>query len=288
MQTWNRKASAVLLVMALGGCNSLLDPDAGSVRTQTIVVGGLIRYYEWAAPDGDQARPVLLAFHGAGGNSNEYRMNSELVAPAIEAGYVVAFPQAANETGRTWAIGCAGCTQGDELGIDDVAFVDAVLNDLAMRTNIDRTRVYATGFSMGGWFTYALACQRGNIVQAIAAIGGLMPRPVAAQCTPTQPLGALVIFGDLDQTQPYGGRVGPYGLFGADSSAIFWSSAANCQTVPAEEERTFGETVVRVAQRTDCDGNVHIERHRVVGMTHVWPSGRYDATRELIRFFGAH
>ena len=288
MQTGNRKASAILVAMALGGCDSLLDPDAGSVRTQTIVVGGLIRYYEWAAPDGDQARPVLLAFHGAGGNANEYRMNSELVAPAIEAGYVVAFPQAANETGRTWAIGCAGCTQGDELGIDDVAFVDAVLHDLAMRAKIDRTRVYATGFSMGGWFTYALACQRGNIVQAIAAIGGLMPRPVAAQCAPTEPLGALVIFGDLDQTQPYGGRAGPYGLFGADSSAIFWSSAANCQTEIPEEERTFGETVVRVAQRTDCDGNVHIERHRVVGMTHVWPSGRYDATRELIRFFGAH
>jgi polyhydroxybutyrate depolymerase len=288
MQIWNRKAAAVLAVLALGGCDSLLDPDAGSVRTQTIVVGGLIRYYEWAAPDGDQARPVLLAFHGAGGNSNEYRMNSELVAPAIEAGYVVAFPQAANETGRTWAVGCAGCTQGDELGIDDVAFVDAVLNDLAMRAKIDRTRVYATGFSMGGWFTYALACQRGNIVKAIAAIGGLMPRPVAAQCTPAQPLGALVIFGDLDQTQPYGGRVGPFGLFGADSSAIFWSTAANCQTVIPDEERTFGETVVRVAQRTDCDGSVHIERHRVVGMTHVWPSGKYDATRELIRFFGAH
>jgi polyhydroxybutyrate depolymerase len=288
MNKRNRKAAAVLLVSALGSCNSLLDPDAGNVRTQTIVVGGLIRYYEWAAPDGDQARPVLLAFHGAGGNSNEYRMNSALVEPATEAGYVVAFPQAANETGRTWAVGCAGCTRGDELGIDDVAFVDAVLNDLATRTSVDRTRVYATGFSMGAWFTYALGCARADVVKAIAPVGGLMPRPVAAQCAPAKPLGALVIFGDLDQTQPYGGRVGPFGLFGADSSAIFWSAAANCRTEVPEDERTFGGTVVRVAQRTDCDDAIQIERHRVVGMTHVWPSGRYDATRELIRFFGAH
>lgn len=47
------------MVMALGSCDSLLDPDAGSVRTRTIVAGGLIRYYEWAAPDGEQTRPVL-------------------------------------------------------------------------------------------------------------------------------------------------------------------------------------------------------------------------------------
>ena len=200
----------------------------------------------------------------------------------------VVFPQAADETGRTWAMGCAGCTDGDVLGIDDVAFVDALLDDLARRRSIDRSRVYVTGFSMGGWFSYTFACQRSGSVKAIAPVGGLMPRPIAQQCTPVRPIGALVIFGDLDQTQPYDGRVGPYGLLGADSSAIFWSTAGNCRTVIPEDARSFGETVVRVAERTDCDGGIHVERHRVVGLTHVWPKGRYSATRELLGFFGEH
>jgi polyhydroxybutyrate depolymerase len=278
----------LLLLAALGACDSLLDPDAGRIRTQTIVVGGLIRHYEWAAPDGDQTRPIILAFHGAGGNANEYRMNSELVDPALDAGYAIVFGEAPNETGRTWAMGCAGCTEGDRLGIDDVAYVDAVLNDLAMRTNIDRTRVYVTGFSQGGWFSYALACQRSNVVRAVAPVGGLMPRPVADLCAPVKPIGALVIFGDLDQTQPYGGRIGPYGLLGADSSAIFWSQAANCKVEQAEESRSFGATQVSVMQREDCDGGVRIERHKVLGLTHVWPSGRYSATSEIMRFFAAH
>jgi polyhydroxybutyrate depolymerase len=286
---WRLRAARILVAaITLGGCDSLLDPDADRIRSQTIVTGGLIRTYDWAEPGGEGLHPVLLAFHGAGGNPTEYRQNSGLVDPATDAGYVVVFPQAANETERTWAMGCAGCTQGDELGIDDVAFVDALLDDLARRTSIDRSRVYVTGFSMGGWFSYAFACQRSSAVKAIAPVGGLMPRPVAQQCAPVRPIGALVIFGDLDQTQPYGGRAGPYGLLGADSSAIFWSVAANCRVEIPDEVRAFGETAVRITEQTDCDGGVHVERHRVVGMAHVWPSGRYDATRELLRFFDAH
>src|SRR5262245_43850201 len=232
--------SVIGAILALGACNSLLDPDASRIHSQTIVVGGPIRTYDWAEPDESGQHPVLLAFHGAGGNATEYRQNSELVGPGSDAGYVVVFPQAPNETGRTWAMGCAGCTQGDQLGIDDVAYVDALLADLATRTSIDRSRVYVTGFSMGAWFSYALACARSSIVKAIAPVGGLMARPVAALCVPTQPIGALVIFGDQDQTQPYGGRAGPFGLLGADSSAIYWALAAHCRTEVPDEDRSYG------------------------------------------------
>ena len=277
----------ILAVATLGSCNSLLDPGSAGVHSQTIVTGGLIRYYDWAAPDGNQPRPVLLAFHGLGGNATEFRENSELLKPALDAGYVLAFPQASNEAGRGWSMGCDNCTDGDRLGISDVAYVDAVLDDLAKRTTIDRTRVYVTGFSMGGWFSYAMACQRSSMVKAIVPVGGLMPRPVAALCTPTQPIGAMVIFGDQDPTQPYAGRAGPYGLFGADSSALFWSNASQCGFA-TEQRQTFGNTQVDVMQIEQCRDGVRVERHRVVGLAHVWPKGNYSATRELLRFFAEH
>jgi polyhydroxybutyrate depolymerase len=283
-----RPAIILLATVALGSCSSLTDPEGLGIRGRTVITGGLLRYYEWTARVGESPKPVLLAFHGLGGNPTEFRQNSELVSAGREAGYVVVFPQAANEANRGWAVGCAGCTDADELGIDDVAFVDAVLDDLEQRTPIDRSRVYATGFSMGGWFTYTLACQRAGMVKAIAPLGGLMPRPVAAQCAPTHPVGALVIFGDLDQTQPIDGRPGPFGLLGADSSATFWSTAAHCLTTSPDEQRAFGSTQVRIVERSNCDGGVTVERHRVIGLTHAWPKGNYDATREILRFFASH
>lgn len=134
----------------------------------------------------------------------------------------------------------------------------------------------AVGFSMGAWFTYALACQRSGMIEAIAPVGGLMPRPVAALSQPASPLGALVIFGDNDQTQPYNGTAGAFGLF-ADSSAIFWSKANHCSVQHPDDERTFGSTRVRLMIHEDCDGGTTIERHRVIGLPHVWPSGNYGA-----------
>ena len=283
-----RAACAALLLISPVACDSLISPVDKSVTGHTIVTGGLIRYYQWTAPAGDSPKPVLLVFHGLGGNADEIRASSEMSTEGKNAGYVVVFPQAANEANRGWAMGCEGCTDGDVRGIDDVAYVDAILDDLASRTPTDRTRVYAAGYSMGAWFTYALACQRSGMVKAIAPVGGLMPRPVAALCNPTEPIGALVIFGDNDQTQPYNGTLGPFGLFGADSSAIFWSKANHCTVEHPDEDKTFGSTRVRVMIHEACDGGTTIERHRVIGLPHVWPSGNYSATREVLRFFAAH
>jgi len=270
------------------GCNALTGLGGATVNHQTIVVGGWIRYYEWTASASADPKPVLLAFHGLGGNAADMRLMSGLAEAGREAGFTVAFPEAAQEANRGWSAGCAGCTTGDVLGIDDVAYVDALLNDLATRTSIDRSRVYAAGFSMGAWFTYTLACHRSDIVRAIVAVGGLMPRPVAELCAPTAPVGVLVIFGDHDPTQPIAGKPGPFGLLGADSSAIFWSNFAHCRVNSADEPRLYGRTEVSIMQRTECDGGVTISRHRAVGLEHVWPSGSYHAPREALRFFAAH
>src|SRR6185503_7742583 len=103
---------------------------------------------------------------------------------------------------------------------------------------------------------------RSNVVRAIAPVGGLMPRPVAGLCTPAKPIGALVIFGDRDPTQPYAGKPGAFGLFGADSSATFWSDAAHCRATSPDERKTFGGTNVDVIKQSQCDGSVGIERQR--------------------------
>ena len=52
----------------------------------------------------------------------------------------------------------------------DLKFVDAIMTTLRQKYSIDERRVYATGFSNGGLFTYLLLSARPNLFAAFALV----------------------------------------------------------------------------------------------------------------------
>tara|TARA_B110000263_G_C15285732_1_gene500682 strand:+ start:1771 stop:1935 length:165 start_codon:yes stop_codon:yes gene_type:complete len=40
--------------------------------------------------------------------------------------------------------------------------------------NVDSKRIYASGFSNGGFFAYSLACYKSNLFASIASVSGTM------------------------------------------------------------------------------------------------------------------
>jgi predicted esterase len=66
-----------------------------------------------------------------------------------------------------WQLG-PGAAQTPAAGLDDVAFIDDVLADLNARFCIDTQRIFVIGFGWGADFANALACERGNVLRAIA------------------------------------------------------------------------------------------------------------------------
>jgi len=60
---------------------------------------------------------------------------------------------------RSWNAG-ACCSFALERGVDDVAFVDELLDRLIADYSVDPRRIYATGFLSGGMFAYTLAIER--------------------------------------------------------------------------------------------------------------------------------
>ncbi|MDF1503182.1 alpha/beta fold hydrolase [Roseisolibacter sp. H3M3-2] len=272
-------AAAPLLAARAGATATRAVPLDGA--RETLVVGGRTRAYRWNAPTvapPAAGRPVVLAFHGLGGSAEQMREATGLDAAALRDGFVVVYPEAVREARGGWAMGCAGCTPADTLGVDDVAYVDAVLDDVARRTPVDRARVHALGFSMGGWFVHAYACRRADRLAAAAPLGAVMPRPVAAACAPARPLSLLVAFGSADASQPWDGHAGEFGLLGVDGSAAFWARAASCGAPAADasgDVLTWG----------GCAGGARVARRRVVDLPHVWPRTGWDASAEMLRFF---
>jgi len=78
--------------------------------------------------------------------------------------FIAVYP---NGTGRgrflVWNAGTC-CGRAPLQGIDDVGFVRAMIDDLAKRTPIDRTRIYATGLSNGAMMTYRIAAEAPDLV----------------------------------------------------------------------------------------------------------------------------
>jgi polyhydroxybutyrate depolymerase len=113
--------------------------------------------------------PVVFVFHGHGGNARQAARSFAMYEHWPEA--ISVHMQGLNTPGRLtdpegrkpgWQ--SAAGDQGDR----DLKFFDAVLARLRREYRVDGARVYSTGHSNGGAFTYLLWAERGDGLAAVA------------------------------------------------------------------------------------------------------------------------
>lgn len=133
-------------------------------------VDGVAREALVAAPaKPSEAPPLVFAFHGHGGTMQHAARTFAFHEVWPEA--VVVYPQGLNTPGKLtdpegkkpgWQSG-----PGDQED-RDLKFFDAMLSSMKEKHKIDGKRVYVTGHSNGGGFTYLLWGSRGDALAAIA------------------------------------------------------------------------------------------------------------------------
>ena len=142
-----------------------------------------------------EATPVVFAFHGHGGSMNNAARMFSIHTRWPEA--IVVYMQGLNTPGRlTDPDGKAPGWQrtvGDQ-DDRDLKFFDAVLAGLKQDYHVDSKRIYATGHSNGGGFTYLLLAARADRFAAFA------PSAAAAGSGAklTQPKPVLHVAGEND------------------------------------------------------------------------------------------
>lgn len=145
-----------------------------------------IVYAQGENPNGKEL-PLVLSFHGYGDNMHNFQhTDMHLVWPDA---VVVYFQGLRTRRGLPgWQVESDGDNR-------DLKLVDRALTSLRARYNIDENRIYATGFSNGGMFTYLLWAERPSIFAAYA--------PVAARLRPSvqpeQPSPLFHVAGKRDQ-----------------------------------------------------------------------------------------
>ncbi|NBW13464.1 MAG: poly(3-hydroxybutyrate) depolymerase, partial [Caulobacteraceae bacterium] len=247
----------------------------------TLQHGGLTRHYRVHVPPSytpEQPTPLVLAFHGGGGNM-DIQANDRYygqISKADQLGYIAVFPNGYSRLpgGKlaTWNAG-ACCGAARDQHIDDVGFVRALLTRLKQQYNVDANRVFATGISNGGMMSYRLACEMADSFTAIAAVAGT---DNTLSCTPSRPVSVLHIHARDDERVLFNGGAGSQATQMADfvsvpKSMAQWAAFDGCQPEP---KRVLEVPGAYCEAYSGCRGGAQVKLCVTETGGHSWPGGR--------------
>lgn len=172
---------------------TLLPASAFSQTWTDFQVGALTRKAFVYVPTGIDHPPLLISLHGMGIGAGWHQggmMKFEPIADREK--FIVVYPEADQDL--RW----------DLMGTHDIDFVLAIIDEMSRLYDIDRNRVYASGFSMGGMFSYTLACKIPDVIAAIAPGNGY---PLGGEfgCVNTRSVPIFHMHGTADDFVPYSG-----------------------------------------------------------------------------------
>jgi polyhydroxybutyrate depolymerase len=254
--------------LVLGGCAPLvgarslatMSPDGTTFHT--IAVGAERRGFLLHRPATARARlPVLFVLHGTSANANVVMDESGMNAIADSIGALVVYP---NGTGGIpyvrlfWNTDHCCATQPRD-GADEIEMVRAIVDSLAGRFPVDRSRVGLIGFSDAGTMAYLMACdaRTSGMLSAIGVISGEVP---AGHCTPPVGVSTIVFHGTADHNIHYGQTA---------ENVAAWAQRERCtqsarDTLPSVERRAF----------THCADGAEVALYTILGGRHAWPGGK--------------
>jgi polyhydroxybutyrate depolymerase len=225
--------------------------------------------------DGKSPVPLVLSFHGRHGQGKDQASLTEFHRLGERNNFIVVYPDG---VGKSWNAR-HGTGEAEARGIDDVGYVDALLDTLSERYKIDQNRIYASGMSNGGFFAHRLGCERSNRFAAIASVAGEMAPALEKVCRPERPVPVMIFHGTRDRIVPFaGGKTdGGGSLLSADRTAEVWSRL-NGGNGALRETFKKGDVVCRSSE----GGKAPVTLCSVEGAGHTWPGGDQYAPRLLV------
>jgi polyhydroxybutyrate depolymerase len=265
----------LILVAMLGADEARLVPGD---HHRTVEVAGHRRPYLLHIPQGyDAARPtpVVLVFHGFGADGARMVRFCGMNDKADQAGFIAVYPYGTGANVFRLFNGGGARNEITKNLPDDIQYVDQLLEDLATCVNVDRRRIFASGFSNGAMMCHRLAVERAHRIAAIATVAGTMARGLAQ---PTRAVPVIHFHGTADPAFAFrGGADGAseaFDLLTVDETIAFWAKQHRClpDPKPAQLKDQFDDgTTVRRLSYHDQNGNEPIVLYIIEGAGHNWP-----------------
>ena len=266
-----RLQSIILFGLLFLGCSkSKYDSEFNRIKHD-----GLNRDYLLHIPKSyavDDAVPLVIALHGGTGTAKNIEEQSNLPDLSDEMGFILCSP---NGYKRTWNAGqCCGKAAKNE--VDDVGFIEAIIDEISDEYSIDPKRIYATGMSNGAMMSYRLACELSHKIAAIAPVAGGL---VLSNCSPQHPVSVVHFHSYQDENVPWDGGIGN-GLsdhYNAplDSVMNAWATILSC----TEDTSYSLSGAVDVWQWNGCNDSAEVSLYLTEDGGHSWPMGTAPRNR---------
>ncbi len=272
-----------LLVLILAACDLTGESNGARDIDLVVAVGDTLRDVRLHIPatvSAGDAVSLLVALHGSSDNGRNFQRGAKLDDKTWD-DMVVAYPTAAK---GNWAEGC-NCNISDRLHIDDIGFMEALIDSVGARFSISRDRTFAMGYSQGGLFAYRLACDLGDRFASIVAVSAPMSKPLSISCLADRPVSVLTFHGKRDAVFPWDGtNNGPLSLLSAPETVEFWSSKYSCGRATASTVRSGDASVVQQKYET-CDESAQVHLYELPDGKHTWYTRSPDVRDFILDFF---
>jgi len=262
------------------------------------------RTYLYYIPSGytsSTAVPLLFSFHGIGSSGEEQETLTSFAELAEQEGFIAVFPDATtleeddnpcaeNLIGKynpvlagldltQWNLGLNWSLQYCA-GVDDVGFVSDMIDWFETNYNIDTSRIYATGMSLGAFFSYYVALMLPDTFAGIAPVcAPMLTNMFDFEGVP--PLTVITMMSPTDPINPYNGDdTGT--IRSMDDTIAFWLGVNNITSEPVttvwSDDAIDPTTVTRYAYSGGTNGT-EVIFFKVEGskggynVGHTWPGG---------------
>lgn len=219
--------------------------------------------------------PLVFVMHGFTQSAQAIMNATGFNDLADQEGFIVAYPNGVNNGWNTNSPFPGGSTA------DDVGYIGALRDTLIAQYSIDTTRIYACGFSAGGYMSHKLGCESPKCFAAIASVSGTINTGAVGACAPQHTPGVLQIHGTSDFIVSYNGSI--FSGLGVQDVLDLWTADLACATPPSITP--FNATVEQQVY-APCSGNASVVHYKIDGGGHTWPTGAaFNATNIIWDFF---
>ena len=197
-----------------------------------------------SAYKGDKPVPLVVDYHPVMGSGQGQLNGTTYKAQTDPEGVISLYPDGtksadSRKMGPGWNVG--PCCSDD----DDVKFSREMIKAVEEKVCIDKKRVYATGFSMGGGMSNHVACFMSDIYAAVAPAAMDLNKTNSAKCNPERPISIIMFRGTNDNVCRYQGGDSGFNdglnFLGAEGNFQFWAQKNGCTGSPSKNSNGCNE-----------------------------------------------
>tara|TARA_A100001234_G_scaffold220342_1_gene233074 strand:+ start:643 stop:1548 length:906 start_codon:yes stop_codon:yes gene_type:complete len=260
---------SLIIISCKSEDNTQVDEDGiiTGLQTKTFSHDNVNRNYLIYIPDSYDSEidyPLMFLFHGFGGIASEFINTADMRDLAESKNFIVVYPQGLDlgGTGSHW--NCSNPSADNKSDVDDIGFIENLIDQLIVDYPvIDNKRIYAAGYSNGGFMSYYLGCNSKKFA-AIGSVAGTMLDDSYQSCNASFPTAMINIHGTDDFDVPYDGNI----YYPSIPDVVDWWK--NFNNTPNEDLLTNQDGSIEQYIYYNDAGDRYVEHIKIIGGGHYW------------------